>query len=152
MKISIDIGSISEKKGKVFGNVYFHENSFFFPEKGWNDFLVIVLNWWCHATKKLISNESIHEDFSFMDGPFQVRIGYFKDGFFNLTFKSNEDVLRIVEVPISSFLNDFLGEINMVLRHFHHLKWNDKETEELNKNYKEIKLLLKNHQADNVVK
>jgi hypothetical protein len=58
--------------GSITGIVYFCLDSTVFPDKRWNDFIVIVLSWWVQATKRLSRAENAVETFSFMDGPFEI--------------------------------------------------------------------------------
>jgi len=47
--VSIDFS----KSQAVTGVVFFDFGSFQFPEKGWNDFIVVVLSWWLIALKRI---------------------------------------------------------------------------------------------------
>lgn len=60
------------KMGSVTGVVYFvFGPGVQFPIAGWNDFVVVVANWWRVALDK-ISSEQAEVDLLFMDGPYRI--------------------------------------------------------------------------------
>ncbi|MBS9464383.1 hypothetical protein KIM67_18320 [Flagellimonas sp. 389] len=150
MRIKIDTTSITKDGDKIFGEIYFKDYpSFYFPSKDWNDFLVVILNWWCDTIIRLLRNESIQDDFSFMDGPFNVKVGHIKEGMLNLTFLSgDETVVKTSEVPMNDFLNAYLSEINGLLRWVAKKNWQNQEIETLESNYRKIQTLLKTLRID----
>lgn len=58
--------------GLITGEIYFEENNIYFPEKGWNDFPVIILGWWINSFLELVKQNSETFEFCFMDGPFKL--------------------------------------------------------------------------------
>lgn len=58
--------------GLITGEIYFEENNNYFPEKGWNDFTVIILGWWISSFLKSVKQNSETFEFCFMDGPFKL--------------------------------------------------------------------------------
>lgn len=74
MKIVIDESSklYQGSRGLITGNIYFEENNEYFPEKGWNDFPVIILGWWIHSFLTFVKQNSEKFEFCFMDGPFKL--------------------------------------------------------------------------------
>lgn len=58
--------------GLITGEIYFEENSNYFPEKGWNDFPVIILGWWISSFLKFVKQISETFEFCFMDGPYKL--------------------------------------------------------------------------------
>lgn len=53
----------------ITGVIYFDFENIAFPEKGWNDFVGNLLEWWTKA----LSNERSPK-FYFMDGPFEIKL------------------------------------------------------------------------------
>ncbi|MCX2679365.1 hypothetical protein OOZ15_05365 [Galbibacter sp. EGI 63066] len=149
MRIQIDTLTITKEGGRVFGNIYFTDQEFSFPEKGWNDFVIIILNWWCSALKGLLLNERLQDEFLFMDGPFTVRVTYLKEEVFNLIFLSSDELEANYEVPIKDFSNNYLREINSLIRKIDEFGWNDEEIESLKINYRDLKMILKNYKIEN---
>jgi hypothetical protein len=72
IKILIDKNSIKNKNDKITGKICFYIDNNYFPDSDWNDFLVVVLNWWINNLLRI--NNNLNHDFMFMDGPFLVRI------------------------------------------------------------------------------
>ncbi|MBL6449634.1 hypothetical protein JMN32_25205 [Fulvivirga sp. 29W222] len=60
-----------DNKGKITGKISIAFNGCFFPEKDWNDFPIILLEWWSSEIKSFI-NGAKEAQFQFMDGPFKV--------------------------------------------------------------------------------
>ncbi len=56
----------------ISSEIYFRFTDDYFPEKGWNDFVVTILIWWIEAFIKLFLNEEDTVEFDFMDGPFTI--------------------------------------------------------------------------------
>jgi hypothetical protein len=44
-----------------------------FPVAGWNDFIIVVVNWWLAALER-ISQGAIETELRFMDGPYRIVI------------------------------------------------------------------------------
>jgi hypothetical protein len=60
------------KKGSVTGVVYFEFSpDRQFPAPGWNDFVVVVANWWRFALEQIIEGQA-EADLWFMDGPYRI--------------------------------------------------------------------------------
>ena len=45
-----------------------------FPCEGWNDFVLVVFEWWVDAIVRLLSSNHSSADLLFMEGPFEIRI------------------------------------------------------------------------------
>jgi hypothetical protein len=73
MRILFDPNTLQQSKmGSVTGVVYFEFNpDLQFPTAGWNDFVVVVANWWRVALEQ-ISEGQAEADFRFMDGPYWI--------------------------------------------------------------------------------
>jgi hypothetical protein len=63
---------IQSKMGSVTGVIYFDFGSGRkFPSEGWNDFVVVILNWWMAAVQKIVQRGEKAE-LRFMDGPYWI--------------------------------------------------------------------------------
>ena len=73
MRIIFDPSTVHQsKKGAITGVVYFEFGSDRqFPCTGWNDFVVVLANWWKAAFQEIIEGQA-EVDFRFMDGPFWI--------------------------------------------------------------------------------
>jgi hypothetical protein len=54
------------------GRLFVQVDDYCFPERDWDDFVVVVLNWWVSNALSL-DGAVIEVDNSFMDGPFSYR-------------------------------------------------------------------------------
>jgi hypothetical protein len=89
VRIFFDPNTLHQSKtGSVTGVVYFEFSpDQQFPGVGWNDFVVVVANWWMAAMEELIEGQAeVH--FRFMDGPYWITA--ISKGTF-LRFHCNED-------------------------------------------------------------
>lgn len=64
---------IQEKSGKVTGTIYWDVEGSCFPDTSWNDFIIIIINWWTDAICRIINHQSLTEAFDFMDGPYFIK-------------------------------------------------------------------------------
>ena len=73
MRILFDPNTLQQsKRGSVTGDVYFEFSpDQQFPVAGWNDFVVVVANWW-RAALEQISEGQAEAKFLFMDGPYWI--------------------------------------------------------------------------------
>ena len=60
--------------GTISGVLYLQLGSQSFPEKGWNDLPVAVLQMWLNALRPLRSGQCSEAECPFMDGPFMLRV------------------------------------------------------------------------------
>lgn len=60
--------------GSNTGGVSIDIDGKYFPEKGWNDFIIIVLNQWAMELRSFILGTSTEAKFLFMEGPFVVKV------------------------------------------------------------------------------
>jgi len=63
---------VRSENESITGVIYFDFDSYQFPEKGWNDFIVVVLCWWLSSLKNIISCWSDSEELRFMDGSLYI--------------------------------------------------------------------------------
>lgn len=73
MRIVFDPSTLRQsKKGSVTGVVFFDFGAARqFPGSGWNDFVIVILNWWLAALERLIQGQP-KADLRFMDGPYWI--------------------------------------------------------------------------------
>ncbi|HEU4886919.1 MAG TPA: hypothetical protein VFV49_03460 [Thermoanaerobaculia bacterium] len=60
------------QSGSITGVIFASSDGFDFPEKGWRDFVPIVLGWWLEAVNLLTSDGRC--TLNFMDGPYEIRV------------------------------------------------------------------------------
>jgi len=59
--------------GSITGNLYVELGTTAFPDRGWSDFVVVVLAWWLRALSTLVEGAG-SADLQFMDGPFSMSL------------------------------------------------------------------------------
>ncbi len=138
MCIKIDHNSITKRGDTIFGNIYFENNTIIFPEKVWNDFIVIILNCWMEELVKLKKNEKISAELLFMDGPLSMKINYSDNDTFKFFFVHNDEVINFTYLPIEDFIKFFLIEVNSLILFFLRRQRNNDEIEKLRNNYTKL--------------
>lgn len=72
--IVLDETSLTTNRGVVTGRLHVLANGHRFPDPFWNDFVVVVLGWWCEALLACVQEPSQEAELRFMDGPFHLRV------------------------------------------------------------------------------
>lgn len=138
MEINLDLNSISKEGKNIFGIIHFKNKDFFFPEKNWSDFIVIIMNWWSNAILKLLKNEVLSAELSFMDGPFLVKINYSDEHYITFYFVNNDKIIDTQKVLFEEFVNNFIKTINSLIRTLNQKSLHDHEVEILKKNHEKL--------------
>jgi len=106
--------------GKIFGNIYLSNEHIYFPEKDWNDFIVIILSWWVTSLIKLQSNQSIEEVFNFMDGSFafSIKMKGSKLCYITCYDTATEEIIEIIENYSFKDINKNIFEVACTLEEY----------------------------------
>lgn len=72
--IVLDETSLVANHGVVTGHLHVLANGHRFPDPLWNDFVVVILGWWCEALLACIQDPSHEAELRFMDGPYHLRV------------------------------------------------------------------------------
>ena len=144
VNIKTDLETISLNESTIFGQLYFQDGDFYFPSKDWNEFIIIVLNWWCQSLLNLLEEKTFSEELDFMDGPFSVRVNLIEGSIYNFYFKKDDEILKKDEVDLLSFTKEFLKQVNALLRYTANFNIiNDCELDSLKNNYNKLQSKLK---------
>lgn len=74
-RIVIDLDSIRWYANRnATGVIFWDVGGYAFPEIGWNDFVLVLVEWWSAACLRLLRKGARTEELRFMDGPFWVVI------------------------------------------------------------------------------
>lgn len=125
----------------ITGEIYFIIDDNFFPSKGWNDFVVVILTWWHETILNLIQNEQkgLVEEFSFMDGPLKVNATKISEDVLKLNFirdrKETEESVFEIKTSIIQFKNALLKTTDELLLELKRKNWNTDDTRELEKKF-----------------
>lgn len=79
MELIVNIDKLSKLNGQVTGKIFFSFEGIYFPEKDWDDFVVIIINWWLEQVLIAKSDEDSEIELVFMDGPYSLVVKR-KDG------------------------------------------------------------------------
>lgn len=89
--VTIDAATLSRSRiGSITGVVFVEADGTAFPEKGWNDFPVVVLGWWARAVRDVLDGapESLCQ---FMDGPFSFSVQASSDSAWTVRFLGRQE-------------------------------------------------------------
>lgn len=120
--ISLIIDSVrlskSEVSEQIFSEIYFHiRDDIFFPEKGWDDFSVIVMGWWLGKCRDI--REGNTAVFYFMDGPFYFEVSKLNNNCIIRFIKDKyhrKNILYSEEIDEEFFLRLILRSANLLIR------------------------------------
>ena len=74
LSLRCDVAALRRStKGSITGDLHVEVGMFAFPDRGWSDFVVVVLGWWLRALHRLGAGEQSAE-LAFMDGPYQMDV------------------------------------------------------------------------------
>ncbi|AEI47517.1 hypothetical protein [Runella slithyformis] len=115
------------KSGKISGVIYLKLTDHFFPEEGWSDCPIILLNWWCE-----IFNSGKVGDYYFMDGPFYFKIINEFDSYY-LEFFHNKVFLSSYKIDITLFKMSLLYSAKILLKTITINGWNTENDSDIKK-------------------
>lgn len=120
----------------ISGVIYFDFNDFQFPERGWNDNLIVLLDWWISAVKRIVYNDSKFEQLRFMEGSFLLNLEKMKEYpsmcLIEFICENNIPVIEyFVKIEVNKLLNELLSRANNVLNYCDEKGIKNHEIEEL---------------------
>lgn len=139
--LHIDYNKFSKSLlGGITSEIYFEINNQIFPEKKWNDFVIVILNTWLSEVGKIGLNES--GNFLFMDGPISFSIMRTDT---KSTFKGYIQNRKIIDEEISfdEFLQILIYSAIKTYEEMKKKKWENRDIDTLKKNI-ELILIEKN--------
>lgn len=101
--------------GKITGVISLRVGDFYFPERGWSDFLVVILGWWLDEMAKLWHGQQEDEDgvgCLFMDGSFFYGISEYEGSWWLIECVEGipeGKVMAETKVERSIFIKDVLS-------------------------------------------
>lgn len=120
----------------ITSEIYFEINNQIFPEKDWNDFVIVILNFWLSEVSK-IGFDGLG-NFVFMDGP--INFSILKTGT-KAIFKGYIQNRKIIdeEINFDEFLQTLISSAIKTYEEMKKKKWENKDINTLKKN---IELIL----------
>lgn len=103
-RIELDEDTMSKSNSLVTGEIWLRVADFDFPSAHWNDFVVVILGWWTQALLEL--QETKTAEWSFMDGPWTVRLSRQTQELIELRFYDNHgdettEPTELRRIPVS---------------------------------------------------
>ena len=98
---------------QVTGVICLELNSYFFPERQWSDFPVVILSWWAREILRMLEGE-VHVKGNFMDGPFSFSIEQNQNETI-ITFLSGSTVVYTSKLDLVAFIGSLTNAIQAVL-------------------------------------
>ena len=100
----------------ITGTFYVKLGDFVFPDDKWNDFIVVILDWWLNNLLLIIDNHIEKITCNFMDGSFRFEINPKINEFCEIIFFSNNSLILNGTINKLVLINNMLSVSNTVLR------------------------------------
>lgn len=115
--IELNIKSLEFVSGKnTTGGIFFSFDGQFFPEYNWNDFVEIILNWWCEGLLSIYNLGENQCKLTFMDGPVNITVFNESDRLRLECYNGLTSSKTLYYVDKNKFLNEIIRAINFVIR------------------------------------
>lgn len=110
--IQVSQGDFSRQ---VFARIYCVTGDACFPEQGWDDFALIVLEWWSQQWFNLAEGRAA--EFQFMDGAFHfTSLPAAKPGEVAVSFYENRQLVKTMEIRQRLLMEKLSKTFNQLLR------------------------------------
>jgi hypothetical protein len=140
--VQTEVTSLEQSKSQaITGVIYFDFVNHQFPEKGWNDFIVVVLCWWLSALKSIAFEDSDSEELLFMDGPLYINVKKLNNGLYCVECFDrgvNRDVKFSAEYQLADILDSVLCAAKSIYSVCSQKGWKNDDLIELKKLIKEF--------------
>jgi hypothetical protein len=121
------------------GIIYFDFGDYQFPEIEWNDFIVVILNWWLLTLSEIMSEESIEVELRFMDGPFYVKVSPTTNGLWDIRCMRGEGNLSYRgEFDAYTFVNSISEIARKIIVICNENRWEPNDIDALKLSYENI--------------
>jgi len=130
--------------GSITGRVSINIDDTYFPEKDWNDFVIVILNQWASELRSFILGTSTEAKFLFMEGPFVVKIRSLGSYSQLVLIHNGKDIREVVmhtKKLKSEALKSILSAINLSVQKCSEENWMNKEIDMLATHYDGLKAL-----------
>lgn len=140
--VNIGLDSLRlNNRGVITGEIYLSLKDFIFPEKGWDDFVIVILSWWLTAISNVIEGSiGCVQEFSFMEGPLLVKITKISDDCLEMRFvkeqKDSELVFFTCQSSIDQVKHSLLKSTGELLEEIKLRNWGSEESKKLEEMFK----------------
>ena len=134
VEVVVDLSSMARGgTGAITGTVALRAGDIWFPNRSWNDFVVVVLGWWTRQAAALRSGDPAR--FDFMDGDYSFVVRPAPKGLASLTcLRGRGDaaaILEEVEVSTADVVSEVMKGAQQVLGFCAQRRWESPDTEAL---------------------
>ena len=148
VKIIVDENSLTKGNDDViFGKIYISVGDSSFPDKKWDDFIVVIMSWWNEELLKIMDNNEMDNNekdyqLNFMDGPYEVVIN--RKPFERLELeclrrgRDKNVVLSRVSCSLNEFSNQLIKATETVIKVLESNNWDTNDIRILKDSYKNI--------------
>lgn len=142
LKLIVDKESFylnKEGSTSVIGIIYFDLDGYFFPEHGWDDFVVALVSWLAKITIELSFDKKKEVEMDFMDGPFKISLRLNNKSQCTVSFVEGEKLAgdkEIIHKTITLPFEDFKKEVIKACSKI--LQIDDPEKMSFNDDYKNL--------------
>ncbi|MGJ1323035.1 hypothetical protein ACR780_10110 [Sphingobacterium faecium] len=126
-KESLDISSKKVITGVIALKI---KNDFYFPEKNWNDSIVVLLNSWIQNLEQILSNQTSEVLCNFFDGPFSFMI-IKKDDRHEIKFFLNKKIIGTHNINFDEFGKNMAAICQEVIKETKFRNWNNDDVNKL---------------------
>lgn len=112
----------------ITGVICLNINNRFFPDNNWNDFIIILLNWWI---KDIITNKHINNNYFFMDGSFYFRI----ESNSVIFLYQNNTIIDQAQLIAEEFINQIYITTKELIQYIDENKLSSEDIIQLKQNY-----------------
>ena len=135
IRIAVESLELSRSKALT-GEICFEVGEVYFPDQRWNDFVVVILNWWIKAVSRIKNSKNgVSEELLFMDGPYLVRACKTNQCLMHMEFikraLDGEEVFLSVDCDINKFTESLVESAKRLLKEIENRKWEVRELEKL---------------------
>ena len=134
-KLILDREDFSRSKsGHVHGRLFVQFEELQFPDASWNDFIVVVLGWWCRACCRLLAGEEESLEVPFMDGPYRVHLGPHSGQLIHLELIEDRSSRRVwcqAEVSIGVLFDSVVAAAESAVLECQTRGWSSRDADEL---------------------
>lgn len=142
-RIDVVLESLSKQSDQaVTGLIAIRTPEIVFPDRGWSDFVVVVLSWWLREVTALMSGSTPMAKCAFMDGPYEFQLAIHSRDRWRLALlrrtASNQELSGETLVAPTTVVAELAKTANAVLRKCQENSWEDEDLKLLSVRFKEL--------------
>lgn len=131
-EIRLETDSIIKQTNRITGIIYFDFEGILFPEKDWNDFIIVLINNWMQSSYNILNGITDLEEFYFMDGPFFIRIQKINTDECSVKLIQNQSVnLLEYKIGMKDLFNEVYEKITLLNEYCKKQGWETDDTKRL---------------------